>query len=112
MDSTEGGSGALQQVALKYRDPLPESMLSTVRGALALGAIDCAVFVPLLREFASEQLCTDGWAADESLKGYLGYSSEQDLEELTWFIDSEILPDSLQLRHTFALYQLCVGAEQ
>lgn len=54
----EGGGDPLHQVALKYREPLPESVRITVCSALAMGDIDCGVFIPLLREFASEQLCT------------------------------------------------------
>lgn len=54
----EGGGDPLDKVALKYREALPEALLATVRSAITLGEIDCGVFVPLLREFASEQLCT------------------------------------------------------
>lgn len=56
--SKEGGGGPLDKVALKYREPLTPALLSTVRGAIVLGDIDAGVFIPLLREFASEQLCT------------------------------------------------------
>jgi hypothetical protein len=54
----EGGGDTLHAVALKYRDPLPDALAATVRSALAVGEVDRGVFVPLLREFATEQLCT------------------------------------------------------
>lgn len=56
--SKSGGGDPLGQVALKYREPLTESMLQSIRGAIALKEIDVGVFVPLLREFATEQLCS------------------------------------------------------
>jgi hypothetical protein len=48
----------------------------------------------------------DGWPADAGLKEYMGYSSETDLDDLTWFVDSNILPDELELRHAYSLYHL------
>jgi hypothetical protein len=48
----------------------------------------------------------DGWAAGAGLKEYMGYSSEADLDDLTWFVDPAILPDELELRHAYALYHL------
>jgi hypothetical protein len=57
-DSSQGGGDPLDKVALKYREALPEHVLSVLRAAIAVGDIDRGVFIPLLREFATEQLCT------------------------------------------------------
>jgi hypothetical protein len=53
-----GGGDPLHHVSLKYREALPEAVSSTVSRAIALGEVDTGVFLPLLREFATEQLCT------------------------------------------------------
>ena len=44
------------------------------------------------------------WPAEAPLKQYLGFSTEQDLDEEEWFVVA--MPDELELRHTLALYQL------
>jgi hypothetical protein len=54
----EGGGDPLDKVALKYREPLPDAAAAILRSSIAVGAIDLGIFIPLLREFANEQLCT------------------------------------------------------
>jgi hypothetical protein len=97
----KGGEDPLLNVSLKYREALPEALEQELQSVI--GAIDMTVLLPTLREFAVEQLCTDAWPAEASLKEYLCYGSEEDLNSFKWFID---IPDMLQLRHTYITYQM------
>jgi hypothetical protein len=102
MDLEERVRGSpAENVVLKYREQLEPELQ---RALLAKSSsIDLNVFIPLLREFMTEQLCTDTWPADASLKEYLTYASEVDLEALDWFVN---LPDGLELRHAYATYHI------
>eukprot|EP00602_Paraphysomonas_sp_CaronLab_P009208 CAMPEP_0185034388 /NCGR_PEP_ID=MMETSP1103-20130426/24249_1 /TAXON_ID=36769 /ORGANISM="Paraphysomonas bandaiensis, Strain Caron Lab Isolate" /LENGTH=1107 /DNA_ID=CAMNT_0027571029 /DNA_START=1161 /DNA_END=4484 /DNA_ORIENTATION=+ len=99
---SQGDDDPLSTVALAYRAPLPEDMLLELQRVTSTGAIDTFVFLPILREFCTEQLSSAAWSEDAVLKEYLTYSSEVDLESLSWF---ENVPDSLMLKHAYWTYR-------
>lgn len=95
------GDDPLGAVALAYRDNLPAHVEADLKQNSA--TIDCFVFLPILREFCSEQLASDTWPPAANLKEYIGYSSEVDLDSLDWF---RVVPDELELRHAYWTYRL------
>jgi hypothetical protein len=95
------GDDPLGAVALAYRDQLPPHVEAALRQGAA--AIDTFLFLPILREFCSEQLAAASWPQEANLKVYMGYSSEVDLDALDWFA---AVPDELELRHAYWTYRL------
>jgi hypothetical protein len=67
---------------------------------LAAGS-QVTLLVNAVREFSSEQLCSEKWPAEASLKEYLLYSAPE-LEDHAWF--REEMSDDIQLRHAYQLY--------
>jgi hypothetical protein len=98
-----GGEDPLAQVALAYRDPLPLEAEDAIKKALTESAIDVFLFLPIMREFCTEQLSSATWPSGSNLKEYVGYSTEVALETLDWY---QSIPDSLELRHSYATYHL------
>mmetsp|Transcript_5312 Transcript_5312/g.5426 ORF Transcript_5312/g.5426 Transcript_5312/m.5426 type:complete len:591 (-) Transcript_5312:37-1809(-) len=95
------GYDPLFQVALAYRDPIPDNLLSQLRQNLI--KIDLSIFTPILREFCTEQLVSATWPSENNLKEFIGYSTEVDLESFDWF---ELISSELELRHAYELYKL------
>jgi hypothetical protein len=98
------GQDPLAQVALAYRDAISEELHEQLRHILL--KIDFSIFTPILREFCTEQLSVGTWPGDGSLKEFIGYSTEIDLDALEWF---HLLPDELELRHAYEVYKIAVN---
>ncbi|CAE7238243.1 RNF213 [Symbiodinium microadriaticum] len=96
-----GGEDPLSTVALAYRELLPGHLETALKQNS--GIIDIFVFLPILREFCSEQLAQDTWPPEANLKEYMEYSSEVDLDLLDWFA---AVPDELELRHAYWTYRI------
>ena len=52
----------------------------------------------------ASQLVEARWPADASLKQYLAFSSDADLEEAEWYVQA--FPEALELRHALSTYLL------
>jgi hypothetical protein len=95
------GNDPLANVALSYRDEISSELSSHLYQVLS--KIDTTIFNPILREFCTEQLSAGTWPSSSNLKDYLGYSTEVDLETFEWFA---LIPDELELRHSYELYKV------
>jgi len=95
------GNDPLANVALSYRDEISSELSSHLYQVLS--KIDTTIFNPILREFCTEQLSAGTWPSSSNLKEYLGYSTEVDLETFEWFA---LIPDELELRHSYELYKV------
>ena len=85
-----------------YRAPLPAELEARLRVDERLPP---QTLLALLHDFMGMPGLGEGtWPAEAPLKQYLGFSTEQDLDEEEWFVVA--MPDELELRHTLALYQL------
>lgn len=90
----------LATIALRYREELEPELEKQIIAICP--QIDSSIFLPALREFATEQLCTPAWPAEASLKEYMCYGSEQELDSFAWFRN---IPDELVLKHTYCTYR-------
>ena len=98
----EGHGGPDEALAHVYRAPLPAELEARLRVDERLPP---QTLLALLHDFMGMPGLGEGtWPAEAPLKQYLGFSTEQDLDEEEWFVVA--MPDELELRHTLALYQL------
>ena len=98
----DGGLGRKpeEDVHPKYREALPPGMAE----ALAAPALRPSELLPALHDLMRDQLGSPTWPEAASLKTYLQYASEADLEEQDWYAAG--FPEELELRHTVATFLL------
>ena len=98
----EAGSASERlPVSPLYCEPLPKELEEALAADPRLVASE---LLPIVHDFLRSQLLEGSWPADANLKEFLTYSTEVDVEQWAWFRDD--FPESLQLRHSFALYEL------
>lgn len=94
----------LDDVAHCYREALPNDIKEEFRHRAQLcKEFFGAALLPVLRDFMTDQLTTDRWSVDASLKEYLGYTGAFKEDEQEVF--DEHFPDIVTLRHAHSLFQ-------
>ena len=82
LEERVSGSG-LDRVALKYRVPLTGEVESSLKKAVH--HLNLFVLLPVLRDLLVLQLHDEQWQVGESLKAFLTFATEIDLESEDWF---------------------------
>ena len=100
LDEGAPGGSVLDAVSARYREALPPEL----EAALGADALRVGELLPVLHDLMSSQLVEARWPADASLKQYLAFSSDADLEEAEWFVQG--FPEALELRHALSTYLL------
>ena len=100
LDEGAPGGSVLDAVSARYREALPPDL----EAALGADALRVGELLPVLHDLMSSQLVEARWPADASLKQYLAFSSDADLEEAEWFVQG--FPEALELRHALSTYLL------
>jgi len=96
-----GSASETLMVSPKYCEPLPADVESVLKSDATLIVED---LLPVVHDFLKSQLLEGSWPPEASLKDFLTYSTEADVEQWPWFRDA--FPSTLELRHAYALYEL------
>jgi len=87
----------------RYREEVPEGLLMELQVALGVTEFDGDVLRAAMHDLLAEQLVEPNFPADASLKQYLGFASQVDLDDEDWFVGG--FPDGLELRHAFHAFK-------
>ena len=95
LEDGAAGVSVEQQVSPRYAEPLP----SELEAELSEPRLPPSELLPALHDLMRGQLTEASWPAEASLKMYLGFAAEQELEDAEWW---PLFPEGLQLRHALA----------
>ena len=102
LEDGAAGVSVEQQVSPRYAEPLPAEL----EAELSEPRLPPSELLPALHDLMRGQLTEASWPAEASLKQYLGFAAEQELEDAEWW---PLFPEGLQLRHALATFRHLKG---